>query len=236
MASDLSSKREEGSFGRLYGRRHGHKLKSHQAALFETRLPELSVALPSAGTLDCRTLFGKEVKEIWLEIGYGGGEHLTAQAAAHPDVGFVGCEFYVNGIAKALSQIEKQDLKNIRLYTEDSRDLLLRLTPASIARAFLLFPDPWPKKRHNKRRYISPQTLNALASALEPGAEFRVATDIADYCRWTLAHIRRHNAFEWTAARPQDWRHRAEDWPPTRYEAKAIRQGRTPVYLSFFRV
>ncbi len=219
---------------RLYGRRQGHKLKTYQASLVDKTLPKISINLPGDGALDPSSLF--EAKdEVWLEIGFGGGEHLAAQAMANPKVGFVGCEFYINGIAKLLSQADKQDLKNIRLYTEDSRDLLPRLKPNSISRAFLLFPDPWPKKRHNKRRYISPQTLDDLACALKPGAEFRVATDIPDYCRWTLAHICRHKGFEWAAEGPQDWRQRPIDWPLTRYEAKAVREGRTPVYLSFIR-
>jgi tRNA (guanine-N7-)-methyltransferase len=224
-----------GGLGRLYGRRHGKKLRPHQKALFETLLPNIELNLP-AGELDPRAAFaGEPAQKLWLEIGYGGGEHMVAQAKAHPTVGVIGCEFFINGIAKALAQIEVHSLTNIRLYTEDARDLLLKLTPQSIDRIFVLFPDPWPKSRHAKRRIISDWSLDQFARILKPGGELRVATDIPAYCRWTLEHIRRHPDFKWTAQGPQDWRERPSDAVATRYENKAMTAGRTPVYLTFVR-
>jgi len=226
-----------GGLGRLHGRRQGKKLRSHQAELFDTLLPKIELNLPQdTHALDPRAQFASgEIEDVWLEIGFGGGEHLVEQAIANPNVGLIGCEFFINGVAKALAQIEKQALTNVRLYTKDARDLLGSLTPGSIARAFVLFPDPWPKSRHAKRRIISDWSLDQLARVLRPGGTLRVATDITDYCRWTLAHIRRHPNFDWTAQGPEDWRLRPADWPATRYEKKAIAQGRPPVYLTFQR-
>lgn len=227
-----------GGLGRLHGRHKGKKLRAHQAELLDTLLPTLELTLPPEGReLDPRTAFtDPALEQVWLEIGFGGGEHLVAQAEANSQVGLLGCEFFINGVAKALAQIEKQNLTNIRLYTQDARDLLKALAPGSIDRAFVLFPDPWPKSRHAKRRIISDWSLDHLARVLRPGGELRVATDITDYCRWTLDHIRRHPDFTWTAECPADWRTRAPDWPPTRYEKKAITQGRAPVYLTFERI
>lgn len=225
-----------GGLGMLYGRRHGHKLRAHQAALFETLLPKINVELaPEGKTFQLTDCFDEPFRETWLEIGYGGGEHLAGQAEAHPDVGFIGCEFFLNGVAKMLAQIEAGDLKNIRLFRQDAKELLTQLPKASISRAFILFPDPWPKARHAKRRMISPYTLHHLAHVMKPGAELRVATDIPNYCRWTLKHIRQSPAFDWQAEGPEDWRVRPDDWPGTRYEAKALHEGRTPVYLRFRR-
>lgn len=236
-SEDLVPEEPAGGLGKLYGRRHGHKLRAHQAELFETLLPKLNIDLPPEGeTLQLTDHFDASFRETWLEIGYGGGEHLAAQAAANPDVGFIGCEFFLNGVAKMLAQIEAGDLKNIRLFRQDAKELLTQLPEASIARAFILFPDPWPKARHAKRRMVSAYTLHYLAHVMKPGAELRVATDIPDYCRWTLKHIRQNPAFEWQALAPDDWRQRPDDWPSTRYEAKALREGRRPVYLRFRRV
>jgi len=224
--------------GRLYGRRHGRKLRSHQAGLMANWLPALEVSLPDeVRTFDPRSSFDQtEGSQVWLEIGFGGGEHLAARAKANPHVCFIGSEFYVNGIAALLSQMEEQELTNIRLHTVDARKLLNALQPKSIDKAFLLYPDPWPKSRHNKRRFISDWSLDQLADVLKPGAEFHVATDIKDYCRWTLDHINRHDCFEWTARSSKDWRTPPREWPGTRYEAKAIREGRTPIYLTFHRI
>ncbi len=217
----------------LYGRRQGHKLRAGQQHLVETLLPRLAIDLKTLG--DPRRLFDAAPDDIWLEIGFGGGEHLATQAAAHPNIGFLGCEPFVNGVAKLLVQIDRAGLDNIRLHQGDARDLLDALAPGSVGRVFLLFPDPWPKTRHHKRRFVSQETLDQLAQAVRPGGELRIATDIPDYCRWTLQHIRRHGAFEWLAKGPADWRQRPADWPETRYEQKAIRQGRIPVYLRFRR-
>lgn len=220
----------------LYGRRIGKKLRKHQIALMQELLPRIAVpADDTAAPLDPAQLFDPPVETVWLEIGFGGGEHLTAQASAHPEVGFIGCEPFVNGVAKLLAAVERGGLDNVRIHDDDARLLLEGLKPGSIGRAFLLYPDPWPKKRHHKRRFVSPENLDLLASAMPAGAELRFATDIPDYCRWTLEHVRRHGGFEWTAERPGDWRARPDDWSPTRYEAKALAQGRTPVYLTFRR-
>ncbi len=172
---------------------------------------------------------------LWLEIGFGGGEHLAWQAAAHPDVLLVGCEVYRNGIAGLLGQIERQKLANIRIWAEDARDLIDRLADRSVARVFLLFPDPWPKARHAERRFIGPANLASLARIMTPGAELRLATDDPTYLSWTLDHLPLHPAFRWLVEAPQDWRQRPLDWPATRYEQKALSQGRRPVYLRFER-
>jgi tRNA (guanine-N7-)-methyltransferase len=223
--------------GRLYGRRHGHRLRSHQSDLMTNWLPELEIPLPETPrSLNPKTHFKDQAADqVWLEIGFGGGEHLAAQASAHGDIAFIGCEFYINGIASLLSQMEERALTNIRLHTVDARKFLASLRAQSIDKAFLLYPDPWPKSRHNKRRFVSDWSLDQLAEVLKPGGEFQVATDIPDYCRWTLDHIRRHAAFEWTATGPEDWRRPPVGWLGTRYEAKALREGRTPMYLSFRR-
>ncbi|TNE59377.1 MAG: tRNA (guanosine(46)-N7)-methyltransferase TrmB [Alphaproteobacteria bacterium] len=219
---------------RLYGRRAGHRLKPHPQHLMETLLPKLEVPLSAAGGCDPSGLFPPpQSEQIWLEIGFGGGEHLVARAGQHPDIGFIGAEFFVNGIASCLVHLEEAGLSNVRLHTVDARLFLESLKSSVLDRIFLLYPDPWPKARHNKRRFISDWSLDEFARVLKPGGRLQVATDIPDYCRWTLAHIRRHGAFEWTAQGPDDWRTPPEGWPGTRYEAKALREGRTPVYLDF---
>lgn len=221
----------------LYGRRQGHKLRAHQEKLMQELLPKLSVPTDTGAphSLDPHSLFPSGTKKVWLEIGFGGGEHLVAQALANPEVGLIGCEPFVNGVAKLLAEVEKKHLTNVRIHHDDARDVLEALADASLDRAFLLFPDPWHKKRHHKRRFISQENLTQLARILRDGAQFRVATDIKDYCRWTLREIRAHGAFEWQADRADDWRIRPQDWPGTRYEAKAGREGRTSVYLTFRR-
>lgn len=237
VGTDRTTLQEEAAADmRLYGRRHGKRLRAGQQQLMTDLLPRLKVELSAAGTLDPAQLFPNKPSAVWLEVGYGGGEHLASQAAAHRDVGFIGCEFFVNGIAKLLRQIDDADLTNVRLYDHDARDLLCSLKTGSLARLFLLFPDPWPKARHHRRRFVQPATLDEAARALAPGGIYRFATDIPDYMRWTLGHVHRHPAFRWLDEGPQDWRERKPDWPPTRYEAKAIREGRPPVYLTFQRI
>ncbi len=172
---------------------------------------------------------------LWLEIGFGAGEHLAWQAAAHPEVLLVGCEVYRNGIAALLTQIEGRDLSNIRLWAEDARDLIDRLPDRSVARVFLLFPDPWPKSRHAERRFIGPANLDSLARIMTPGAELRVATDDPTYLAWTLEHLPAHPEFRWRAGAQAQQHHRPPDWPATRYEQKALREGRPPAYLRFER-
>ncbi len=220
---------------RLFGRHKAKRLRPRRQALMEDLLPRLKLRLGAAGGLDPHSLYDEPMREVWLEIGYGGGEHLSAQAAAHPDVGLIGCEFFVDGVAKLLAQIEAQDLTNVRLHDHDARDVLEALQPASLHRVFLLFPDPWPKTRHHKRRFVQSESLAQIARALRPGGLFRVASDIPAYIEWTLRHLHGHPAFQWLAERPADWRERPADWPATRYEAKALREGRVPSYLTFRR-
>lgn len=221
---------------RLYGRRKGHRLRKGKQTLVETLLPELRVALPEqGGRIDPAALFDRPVEDLWLEIGFGGGEHLAAQASQHPTVGLIGCEPFLNGIASLLDHVAQGGLRNVRILPDDARPLIAALPDASVGRVFLLFPDPWPKKRHERRRFVGPENLDALARVMRDGAEFRVASDDMGYIRWSLAHLTDHPAFEWTARGADDWRERTPDWPPTRYEMKAIRQGRRPVFLRFRR-
>jgi tRNA (guanine-N7-)-methyltransferase len=222
----------------LYGRRQGPKLSAARQALVDRRLPALGLMFPDeqAGpSLDPRMLFDPPVEEVWLEIGFGAGEHLAQQAAAHPIVGFIGCEPFKNGVASLISKIEAEGLRNIRLYTDDARLLLAHLKDASIGRLFVLFPDPWPKLRHHKRRIIGPATVGVFARVLADGAELRAATDHAAYGEYMLEHLSGDPAFERLAGGADDHRQRPADWPATRYEAKALEAGRRPHYLRFRR-
>jgi tRNA (guanine-N7-)-methyltransferase len=221
--------------GAFFGRRKGHRLRAQQAQLFETLLPRLALDLTAPSPADLRTLFPLPVTEVRLEIGFGGGEHLVAQAEAHPDVGFVGCEPFLNGMAKALAVIEARGLANIRLHFGDAEDLIGWLPAGGLARVDLLYPDPWPKRRHWKRRFVQDARVAALARVIRPNGAFHFATDIADYAAWTLARLQRSPDFDWTAERADDWR---QPWPGftrTRYETKAIREGRVPGYFVFRR-
>lgn len=221
---------------RSYGRRRGRKLRPALQAVLDQGLALVSLdALPADATLDPRSLFAPAPKAAWLEIGFGGGEHLAWQAAANPDVGILGAEPFVNGVASLLAQVGRQALGNVRIWPDDAGALLAALADASIDRAFLLFPDPWPKTRHHKRRIVNPANLDALARILADDAEFRIATDDGAYLGWILAHLLDHPAFLWTVRDPSDWRVRPADWPATRYEEKAGRNGRKPYFLSFRR-
>ncbi len=220
--------------GAFFGRRKGKKLRLNQADLFANLLPELRVDL--AGDLSPAALFENPPVDLWLEIGFGGGEHLVLQANAYPTVGFIGCEPFVNGMAKMLSTIDRDGLKNIRLYDSDALDLLKKLPDASIGRLYLLYPDPWPKRRQNKRRFVSDETLKLIARVLRPGGQFRFASDIDHYVGWTLSHVMRSNEFRWLAKQPDDWRKPWSGWQSTRYELKAIKEGRKSAYLTFERV
>jgi tRNA (guanine-N7-)-methyltransferase len=194
-------------------------------------------AEPGTGALeDPRQLFDGNVEDVWLEIGFGGGEHLAWQAAAHRSIGFIGCEAYVNGIAKLLAAVEERGLDNVRVHDGDARELVADLGEASIGRVFLLFPDPWPKRRHHKRRIVTSDMLGEFHRILKPAGSLRFASDSGDYVAWTLVHVRAHGGFEWLAKRPGDWRERPPDWPETRYEAKARAAGRNPVFLTFRRL
>ncbi|MGF7159035.1 tRNA (guanine-N7-)-methyltransferase [Rhodoligotrophos appendicifer] len=196
-------------------------------------LPRLRVSLDHLD--DPRSLFPNPVREIWLEIGFGGGEHLAWQARQHPDVGFIGVEPFVNGVAKLLTVADAEGLQNIRVYDQDARELLSALPEASIGRAFILFPDPWHKVRHHKRRIVNRDTLGDLARIMTPGSVLRIGSDIPGYVRWIMMHARQVPRFAWTAESATDWRVRPDDWPITRYEQKAEREGRRSVYMSFRR-
>jgi tRNA (guanine-N7-)-methyltransferase len=214
---------EEGARPRtLYGRRRGKKLRAGQEALLDTLLPKLLITLPLGESLGDR--------ELWLEVGFGSGEHLVWQAEQHPDVTLLGCEPFINGVAKCLAHIERAGVTNVRLFNDDARLLMAALPERSLSRAFILFPDPWPKTRHHKRRFVQRATLDTLAPLMKPGAELRLATDDPSYLPWMVEHACAHSAFEWLAERPSDWRERPDDWPPTRYEQKML-AGHKPVFL-----
>jgi tRNA (guanine-N7-)-methyltransferase len=230
----LASKEASQEPIRFYGRRKGKPLNAGRVALLETLLPRLKIERPTR-RFDPRAFFQTKPSRLWLEIGFGSGEHLAAQASAHPDIGFIGSEVFLNGVAGALKQIDAQKLANVRLFNDDVRFLLPQLPAASLDRVFLLFPDPWPKTRHAKRRFIGPAMLDELARVLADGAELRVATDHPVYARWCLQHAPVHPDFVWIVAGPRDWRERPADGFPTRYEQKAIAAGRPPIYLRFAR-
>ncbi|MCW2310094.1 tRNA (guanosine(46)-N7)-methyltransferase TrmB [Rhodobium gokarnense] len=222
--------------GTLYGRRKGKKLGARRTGLMAGLLPRLALDLTTPAPDRPALLFpGAAVRALWMEIGFGGGEHLVARAGANPDIGIIGCEPFVNGMAKAVSAVDATGLANIRLHEGDAGDVLDWLPDAALQRVFLLYPDPWPKRRHWKRRFVSRENLDRIARVLRPGGELLVASDIESYVAWTLAHIRDHPSFAWTARRADDWRRPFADWPGTRYEAKAIREGRVPTYLRFRR-
>ena len=219
----------------LYGRRQGKRLRPGQRDLVENLLPLIEINSTRENTLDPRACFSRDVDDIWLEIGFGGGEHLAWQAKTYPRIGFVGCEPFLNGIVKLLSRIRSMELENVRLYRDDARLLIARLPANIIGRAFILFPDPWPKLRHHKRRLISEGVLGSLAEVLRDEAEVRIATDDPSYLEWILWHFQRHPDFEWQASVPNDWRSSPHDWPATRYEKKANAAGRKCTFLTYRR-
>ena len=236
---------EEARRRTLHGRRRGKKLRVGQQSLLDTLLPRLAIALPaepivtpdnevaeSAAKIDLAQAFGGTLpaEGVWLEVGFGAGEHLVWQAEHHPSVGLIGCEPYVNGVAKCLAHIERTGVSNVRLFTDDARFVLQALPPHCLSRAFVLFPDPWPKTRHHKRRFVQRSNLDVLARLMKPGAELRLATDDPSYLPWMVEHACRHPAFEWLAESPADWRGRPADWPATRYEQKML-AGHKPVFL-----
>ena len=214
----------------LWGRAKGRPLSAHQAALVETLLPKISVPV------DGDALVGlKSYDTLTLEIGFGGGEHLLHRARENPKAGFIGAEPFLNGVAKALTGIEKDDLKNIRLHHGDVRAVFDALPDASLDMIYILYPDPWPKPRHYKRRLIQEDLIEELHRALKPGGQLRFASDIISYVDWALARILRHGGFAWEAESCADWAVPYEGWPSTRYEAKAYREGRTPHYFRFLK-
>ena len=220
---------------RIYGRRQSHRIRPARKRLLEERLPEIQIRVPEDGApLPLDGVRSITCSQHWLEIGFGGGEHLAAQADANQDVLLIGCEPYVNGVARLLSQIGDAD--NVRVVIDDARLLLKALPSALLDRIFVLFPDPWPKARHHKRRIVNSETLSDMARILKPGGELRLATDIMSYARPMLAAALANGHFDWLAEGPADWRERPQDWPATRYEEKARKAGRDPVFLRFLRV
>jgi tRNA (guanine-N7-)-methyltransferase len=217
----------------FFGRRKGHALKPRQAALFDTLLRQLGLDLAQPAPADLRALFPRAVDEVRLEIGFGGAEHLIAQAQAYPNVGFIGTDAFLNGVAKALVAIDAHKLDNILLYFGDASELLDWLPSNAFARIDLLYPDPWPKRRHWKRRFVQDESLKRLARILTSGGEFRFATDISSYADYVLMRILRSPDFIWTAECADDWRKAWGGFVRTRYEAKAIRESRTPAYFIF---
>jgi tRNA (guanine-N7-)-methyltransferase len=218
----------------LYGRRHGKKLKPSQRRMLDELLPRLRIAGVSPAENPTRAALGPifpDPRPLWLEIGFGAGEHLVHQAIAHPEIGLLGCEPFVNGVAMALVRIAAANLANVRLHPGDARDLLDLLPDAALARVFLLYPDPWPKARHHRRRFAGPENLAALHRVMAPGAELRLATDIPDYARHALDAVAAAPGFEVVSAADTPW----PGWPGTRYEAKALAAGRRPQYLTFRR-
>ncbi len=217
----------------LYGRSRGKTLRPGQERLIAERLPSLEIE-PAA--LASPSLFAPAPAAVWLEMGFGAGEHLVAQASAHPEVGLVGCEPFLNGVVAALAAIERDKLANVRLRRGDAQGLIEAAPDAFFSRVFILYPDPWPKRRHNKRRIVSDAMVEALARITKPGGDVRFATDIDDYAGWTLQRFLASAKFRWAARNAVDWRTPWQDWRPTRYEAKAQRAGRASVYLTFVRV
>ena len=218
-----------------HGRRHGKKLRPGHKELVEKRLPALRVTAQSPDP-DFAATMAETPTHVWLEIGFGGGEHLAAQARAHPDIGFIGAEPFVNGVAKLLSAIDGEDLKNIRICDDDARPLLDAMAEKSVDRAFVLFSDPWPKRRQNKRRFIVKENLDRLARVMKDGAQLRFASDHMDFVSWSLQRLIAHPCFSWQARTAGDWRTPPQDWQPTRYEEKALARGERPAYLLFTRL
>ncbi len=225
MSHDLKVKR-------LFGRRKGRPLRTGQANLMDTLLPRVAITLPENEKINPFALFDAVPTAVRLEIGFGGGEHLVAQAAANPDVGFMGCEPFVNGVAKLLGQVEAQDLKNVRVYPDDARDLLDALPDGSLDMCFVLFADPWPKKRHAERRFIGRENLDRLARTMKSGGQLRLATDVVGLAQWMREQTNAHDAFVCAYDGPQA----PADWVPTRYEQKGKAAGRMPEYLIYRRV
>lgn len=216
--------------GRFYGRRQGRPLRKEALRLMENLLPELRLA----DEQDVSRAFDND-HPLWLEIGFGGGEHLAVQAKQNPDVTIIGVDPFVNGVASLLKQLAANGARNVRIHQADVRPFLPVIPDGAFARIFVLFPDPWHKSRHNKRRLLQGDTLNHFARLLKPGGQLRLATDDAGYLRWILERMMSHPAFDWQADGPAHWRQRPADWPPTRYEQKGRENGRVPAYLQFLR-
>ena len=236
MSEHKSDPEREDSERTFFGRRKGHKLRQHQAELIDHLLPHLSLDIATAAPANACEIFDPAADDVRLEIGFGGGEHLAAEAQSFPATGFIGCEPYVNGMAKILAQIEAGNIGNIRLLAGDAAELLAWLPQSSLSRIDLIHPDPWPKRRHWKRRFVQDRTIAAMARVLRSGGEFRFVCDIDDYCAWTLSHLSRSPDFQWLAARADDFRLPWAGYTMTRYGKKAAREGRKAAYLRFKRI
>lgn len=222
---------------KFYGRRKGHNLSQRQQDLVDELLPRLSINVDAYDdhAMHAADLFDHDPKEMWLEIGFGKGEHMAWQAHKNPDVGLLGCEPFLNGVVGLLTRIEEDDIHNIRIYSDDARHVFEKLPDASVSKVFLLHPDPWPKRRHAKRRFINNDNLDEIARVLKPGGEFRVGTDDPTYREWTAIIMSEREDFTWLAECSDDWNIRPDDWIETRYNAKAVREGRPAVYFRFCR-
>ncbi|MEO0344066.1 MAG: tRNA (guanosine(46)-N7)-methyltransferase TrmB [Pseudomonadota bacterium] len=235
----MNQSSDRGPWRNFYGRQKGKALRPAQQRDMAELLPKLSLGPvswldnPERVPLDFEVLFGG--RDVWLEIGFGGGEHLAHLATVHSDKTIIGCEPYVNGVAMALGKIRVACVENVKVYDGDARDLFDVIPDRSLARVYLLYPDPWPKKRHHRRRFVNPEFVNPLAAKMQPGAELRIATDIEDYVRQSLDVVAQHQEFTWMADGPKDWRKPWDHWISTRYEKKALREGRKPHYLRFAR-
>jgi tRNA (guanine-N7-)-methyltransferase len=232
ISEDPHKIRAQGSF---FGRRKGHKLRLHQADLMTSLLPQLAINIDQPAPERAERLFDENVTSVRLEIGFGGGEHLLAEADALPTTGFIGCEPYVNGMAKILAQLDERHRPNVKLFAGDAAELVAWLPQASLQRIDLIHPDPWPKRRHWKRRFVQDRTIAAMARTLTDNGEFRFVSDIDDYNAWTLMHFQRSVEFSWTADRADDWLKPWSGYTMTRYGRKAEREGRRATYLIFRR-
>jgi tRNA (guanine-N7-)-methyltransferase len=231
--SETSNAKPRGAF---YGRRKGHPLRKGHAHLMQDVLPKLSLDLTKPAPSDLKSLFAQPVSSVRLEIGFGGGENLLHEAHANPSIGYIGCDVYLNGVAKLVASITEEKFSNVRVHHGDAQPLLDWLPAESLQRLDILYPDPWPKRRHWKRRFISDERVKKIARVVQPGGTVRFASDIPHYAEWALIRFLRAGTFRWTAERANDWLKPWPGFPGTRYEAKAIREGRKPAYLTFARI
>lgn len=232
--SDLDKHKSE--HVRSFGRRRGKKLRPGREHLVDELLPKIKFDITRAPSEQFTNTFPDKINDIWLEIGFGGGEHLAAQALAHPEVGFIGAEPFINGVAKLVTTINAENISNIRIWPDDVRMIFPEIPDNTLGKIFILFPDPWPKKRHAKRRLLSNETLDEIHRIMKPGAELVVASDHVDYVRFALFQISSHSGFEWLAQSAQDWRNQPQGWTQTRYEEKALAKGIKATYLVFSRL